>query len=98
MVCNIMASQIWLSLIMVFIVAASTALQFYLAKRSNDKFKREEMSKKADKIYVDNEIRKVEKETDLKIKIIKQSQEEYMTLLEDIQAKVTFIHQKHWKD
>lgn len=83
---------------MVFIVAASTALNFYLAKRSNDNFKRDEMSKKADKTYVDNEIRKVEKETDLKIKLIEQSQEEFRSLLEDIQEKVTFVYKKHWPD
>ena len=98
MVYNIASSQIWLSAIMVIIVAASTALNFYLAKRSNDNFKRNEMSKKADKTYVDDEIIRVEKETDLKIKLIEQSHEEVRSLLEDIQEKVTFVYKRHWAD
>jgi hypothetical protein len=79
------------------LAAITTAYNIYIVKRSNARFKRTEMDKKADKSYVDDEISNVEKRTDLKIESLKESQEETNTILEHMSKQVDFIYQAHFK-
>jgi len=82
---------------MLILTLIGTMLNLYLAKRSNDRFKKEEMDKKADVVFVEKEIARVEKTTDLKIKAISEHQEEHKTLLEHIVQRIDFIYETHYK-
>ena len=84
-------------LIMLFLAVVSLVLNLTLAKRSNERFKRDEMKKKADKIYVDSEIKKSEKNTDLKIRVLMEAQEEIKSTLDTMSSQVNWIYQKHYK-
>lgn len=84
-------------LAMLLLGIGSLVLNIYLAKRYNERFKRDEMSKKADKIYVDKEIKKIEKETDLKIQIIREGQEETRSTLDYIRDRIDKIYDKHYE-
>jgi len=84
-------------LIMLFLAVVSLVLNLTLAKRSNERFKRDEMNKKADKIYVDSEIKKSEKNTDLKIRVLMEAQEEIKSTLDTMSSQVNWIYQKHYK-
>jgi len=83
--------------IMVFIGAGSLALNWYVTKKANEKFKTEEMDKKADKSYVDKEIAVLSKEVTLKLSIFSESTEETRTLIEHMSKQIEFIYQKHYK-
>ena len=82
---------------MVFIGAGSLALNWYVTKKANEKFKTEEMDKKADKSYVDKEIAVLSKEVTLKLSIFSESTEETRTLIEHMSKQIDFIYQKHYK-
>jgi len=75
---------------MLFIAAFTFVLNVSLAKKSNERFKHNEMKKKADVTYVDKEIETVNNRIDTEIGHIKK-------ILEDISRKIEFIYQKHYK-
>ena len=83
--------------IMVLIGVGSLALNWYVTKKANEKFKIEQMDKKADKTYVDSQIAILDKEVSLKLSIFSESTEETKTLLEHMSKQIEFIYQKHYK-
>lgn len=88
-------------LIMVFLALLTLILNFFLAKKSNERFKRKEMDKKADVIYVDKRIDEVNKDINTQInhtnEVFKNANEETKALIENMARQVNFIYQKHYK-
>ena len=83
---------------MLLIAVATFVTNIYVTKKANAKFKREQMDAKADITYVDKEIESVNEKTDLKIELLKQSNEENKTLLEHIVNRIDTIYDKHYKN
>ena len=97
MLCNINMSAIVYPLLMLLVGMLSLAVNVFLAKKSNDKFKREQMDKKADKIYVDDKLKSLDREFCIKLQSYSESTEETRTLLENMSKQVNWIYQKHYK-
>ena len=85
------------SIIMIAIAIITLFLNIIVAKRSNERFKQKEMKSKADIIYVDKEIKNSEKNTDLKLKLLLQSNEETKATIEAMSKQVNYIYKRHYK-
>lgn len=82
---------------MLIIAAITLLLNIFLMWNNNKRFKKKELDKKADVLYVDKEIRMVRKETGLEIKRVEKIQESNLDFLKDMSEKINFIYQKHYK-
>jgi len=81
---------------MLVIGAITVSLNLWLAKKSNIRFKKEQMDLKADIKYVDKENRRIERETDLKLEIVKESQEEFYAIIDKMGKQINYIYEKHY--
>ena len=82
--------------LMLVIGAITVSLNLWLAKKSNIRFKKEQMDLKADIKYVDKENRRIERETDLKLEIVKESQEEFYAIIDKMGKQINYIYEKHY--
>jgi cell division protein FtsB len=84
-------------LVMLGISALTFGLNAWVVRRSNLRFKKTEMDKKADVIFVEEKIAGVNNRINTEVRHMKELEEERTALLENINRKVEFIYEKHYK-
>lgn len=84
---------------LMLIIAGSTFfMNISITKKANQKFQKEQMDAKADVTFVKRENNRIEREFDLKLKAVKDIQEEVHATLEKMSGQIQFIYNKHFKD